>query len=184
MRATASPGRLIEVLGGMYSRELGIDLSRADGPQAFRRLLAAKLMGARIATRAALATWKEFDRRGVDSPEGIRRTGWDGIVAILDAGGYARYDFSTATRLLAIADDLLGRYRGDLNVLHERSAGPRIAAPGRGIDGPDPEGPPEPVDPFARECGLEQLRGKPGRFRNGASRIAGRVFHELADYFP
>ncbi|MBE0568876.1 MAG: hypothetical protein IH577_04295 [Deltaproteobacteria bacterium] len=109
----------------MYSRELGIDLSEPDRARIFRWFLAAKLMGARIPTRAALSTWREFARRGVDTPEKIRQAGWDGLVAILDEGGYARYDFSTATRLLAIAGDLLERYRGDLNVLHDRSDGPR-----------------------------------------------------------
>jgi endonuclease III len=121
----ASPRRLIEFLGGMYSRELGIDLSEPDRVQIFRWFLAAKLMGARISTRAALSTWREFARRGVDTPERIRQAGWDGLVAILDEGGYARYDFSTATRLLAIAGDILERYRGELNVLHDRSDGPR-----------------------------------------------------------
>ena len=125
METKASPRRLIEFLGGMYSRELGIDLSEPDRVQIFRWFLAAKLMGARISTRAALSTWREFDRRGVDTPEKIRQSGWDGLVAILDEGGYARYDFSTATRLLAIAGDIIERYRGELNVLHDRSDGPR-----------------------------------------------------------
>lgn len=125
METRPSPRRVIEAVGGMYSRELGIDLSRRDRVRIFRWFLAAKLMGARISTRAALATWREFDRCRVDTPERIRRTGWDGLVAILDAGGYARYDFSTATKLLAIADDLLGDYHGDPNVLHDRSDGPR-----------------------------------------------------------
>jgi len=123
--STASPRRLIERLGGMYSRELGIDLAEPNRARIFRWFLAAKLMGARIPTRTALSTWKEFARGGVDSPERIRQTGWDGLVAILDEGGYARYDFSTATKLLAIAGDILERYRGDLNVLHDRSDGPR-----------------------------------------------------------
>jgi len=125
METTASPGWLIEVLGGMYSRELGIDLSGPDHAQIFRWFLAAKLMGARISTRVALSTWREFDRRGVDTPERIQQTGWDGLVAILDEGGYARYDFSTATKLLAITGDILKGYSGDLNVLHDRSEGPR-----------------------------------------------------------
>ncbi|MGZ9197326.1 MAG: hypothetical protein ACXW4I_12975 [Candidatus Deferrimicrobiaceae bacterium] len=125
METTASPGRLIEVLGGMYSRELEIDLSGPDRAQIFRWFLAAKLMGARISTRVALSTWREFDRRGVDTPERIQQTGWDGLVAILDEGGYARYDFSTATKLLAITGDILKGYRGDLNILHDRSEGPR-----------------------------------------------------------
>jgi endonuclease III len=125
LRTTVSPGRLIDLLGGRYSRELGVDLTGADSARTFRWFLAAKLMGARIPTRSAISTWKEFERRHVVTPEGIRQTGWDGLVAILDAGGYARYDFSTATRLLAIATDVLDRYRGDMNVLHDRSEGPR-----------------------------------------------------------
>lgn len=133
-----SPLRLIELLGGMYSRELGIDLSGADSAQVFRWFLAAKLMGARISTTTALATWREFDRRGVDTPGRIRQAGWDRLVAILDAGGYTRYDFSTATKLLAISGDILDRYRGDLNLLHDRSEGPadleaRLMSLGKGI---------------------------------------------------
>lgn len=125
METLASPRRLIELLGGMYSRELGIDLTERRRAEIFRWFLAAKLMGARISTRTALSTWREFARQGVDTPERIRQTGWDGLVAILDKGGYARYDFSTATKLLAITGDILEQYRGDLNVLHDRSDGPR-----------------------------------------------------------
>jgi len=119
------PKRLIDSMGGRFSAELGIDLSGADSGQIFRWFLASKLMGARIATKTALATYKEFERRGVTSPERIRSTGWDGLVAILDAGGYVRYDFSTATKLLSITDDLLRLYGGDLSVLHAESSDPR-----------------------------------------------------------
>ena len=38
---------------------------------------------------------------------------------ILDDGGYARYDFSPATKLLEITKDLMKYYSGDLNKLHE-----------------------------------------------------------------
>jgi hypothetical protein len=51
--------------------------------------------------------------------ERILATGWDGLVSILDAGGCVRYDFSTATRLLAIMEALNRSYGGDLNALHE-----------------------------------------------------------------
>jgi len=125
-------------MGGRFSAELGIDLSGADSGQIFRWFLASKLMAARIATKTALATYGEFDRRGVTSPERVRKTGWDGLVEILDAGGYVRYDFSTATKLLSITDDLLRLYGGDLNVLHAKSRDPRdleerLKALGKGI---------------------------------------------------
>ena len=138
MKQRLSPNRLIKSLGGMYSRELGIDPVRGDSGEIFRWFLACKLMGARISTRNALRTYKEFESRGVITPVRIREAGWGGLVEILDAGGYARYDFSTATKLLAITDDLLRRYRGELNVLREEATGPRdledrIKGLGKGI---------------------------------------------------
>ena len=138
MKQPLLPKQLIGALGGMFSRDLGIDLGGAVSAEIFRWFLASKLMGARISTRNALRTYKEFERRGVVSPEKIRKTGWDGLVEILDAGGYTRYDFSTATKLLAITDDLTRLYAGDLNVLHDRARDPqdladRIQGLGRGI---------------------------------------------------
>lgn len=119
------PKRLIDSMGGRFSAELGIDLSGADSGPIFRWFLASKLMAARIATKTALETYREFERRAVTSPERVRSTGWDGLVKILDAGRYVRYDFSTATKLLSITDDLLRLYGGDLNVLHAKSSDPR-----------------------------------------------------------
>jgi endonuclease III len=138
MKQLLLPNQLIGVLGGRFSRDLGIDLGEADPAEIFRWFLASKLMGARISTRNALRTYKEFERRGVVSPEKIREIGWDGLVKILDAGGYTRYDFSTATKLLAITDDLTRRYAGDLNILHDRARdsqdlADRIQGLGKGI---------------------------------------------------
>jgi endonuclease III len=113
--------RLLAAVGGKYSRELGIDLTGADPAEIFRWFLAAKLFGARISTDIAMRTFREFERRGVVTPERILATGWDGLVSILDAGGYVRYDFSTATRLLAIMEALSRSFGGDLNALHERA---------------------------------------------------------------
>lgn len=125
MKRPLLPKRLIDSLGGGFSRELGIDLSSADPGRIFRWFLASKLMGARISTKNALKTYKEFEARGVVTPEKVRRAGWDGLVEILDAGGYTRYDFSTATKLLAIVSDLIKSYGGDLGVLHEKADTPR-----------------------------------------------------------
>ena len=111
--------KLIAVLGGKFSRELGIDLSKGKSTEIFKWFLASKLFGARISTNIAIKTYREFERCGVLSPEKIIETGWDGLVKILDNGGYARYDFSTATKLLEITKDLKKFYHGDLNKLHE-----------------------------------------------------------------
>lgn len=111
--------KLIDSVGGRYSSELGIDLSGADPEQIFKWFMASKLFGARISANIAIKTYREFERCGVTSPEKILKTGWDGLVKILDDGGYVRYDFSTATKLLEIMKDLINNYDGDLNKLHE-----------------------------------------------------------------
>jgi hypothetical protein len=46
--------------------------------------------------------------------EKILETGWDWLVKILDEGGYVRYDFSTATKVLNVFGNLKKEYNGDL----------------------------------------------------------------------
>jgi hypothetical protein len=64
--------------------------------------------------------------------------GWDELVEALDAGGYVRYDFKTATKLLEVMRALGKRYGGDLNRLHRmarngRDLEDRLRALGKGI---------------------------------------------------
>lgn len=106
----------------LYSEDLGIDLRKPDGR--FRWFLASILFGARISERIAAKTYMVFQKAGLDSPEKILSTGWDELVHILDEGGYVRYDFSTATKLLRIIGDLKERY-GSLEELRRQSADTR-----------------------------------------------------------
>lgn len=104
----------------------------------FKWFLASKLFGARIGTNIAIKTYKGFEKRGVVSPERILETGWDGLVRILDDGGYVRYDFSTATKLLEIMEDLKRDYNGDLNRLQQKAGDEkdleyRLKSLGKGI---------------------------------------------------
>jgi len=101
-----------------YSQDLGIDLKEPAGR--FRWFLASLLFGARISEKIAVRTYKTFERYRVLSPDRILEAGWDGLVRILDEGGYVRYDFSTATKLLSIAEELKERY-GSLEVLYRES---------------------------------------------------------------
>lgn len=114
-------GKLIEAVGGRFSIALGIDLESRDTEEISKWFLAAVLFGARIGESIASRTYQEFARRGVTTPRAILATGWDGLVEILDAGGYVRYDFKTATKLLEIADRLEQEYQGDFNLLHDRA---------------------------------------------------------------
>lgn len=116
---------LIATVGGRFSTELGLDLESKGSKEIFEWFLAAILFGARIGEGIAIRTYQEFTKRGITTPQAILNTGWDGLVEILDAGGYVRYDFKTATKLLEIADKLEKEYQGDLNLLHDRAEGPR-----------------------------------------------------------
>ena len=112
---------LVEELGETYSKSLGINLLSRSSDEIFKWFLASVLFGARISESIARKTYKEFEKRKVVSPRKIMDTGWDGLVRILDEGGYVRYDFKTATKLLEITANLAREYEGDLNVLHSKA---------------------------------------------------------------
>ncbi len=103
----------------LYTEDLGIDLTEPAGR--FKWFLASILFGARISEKIAANTYKAFERYGIDSMEKIIAAGWDELVKILDEGGYVRYDFSTATKLLDISQTLKDKY-GSLENLYSQSS--------------------------------------------------------------
>jgi hypothetical protein len=132
------PGELVKSRGGSYSSALGIDPGAADAGERFKWFLAAVLYGTRISESLATRTWHAFAARGILAPDRILSTGWDGLVGILDAGGYVRYDYKTATKLLDVCAALMRDYGGSLDALHEAAADPRdletrLRALGKGI---------------------------------------------------
>ena len=123
---------------GRYSARLGIDLDGKKPDELFRWLLASILYGARISGEIAERTYLEFVAQGIDSPRRVVDTGWDGLVKVLDEGGYTRYDFKTADKLLEVCGRLISECGGDLNALHDAASGPedlslRLMALGKGI---------------------------------------------------
>lgn len=101
-----------------YSEDLGIDITKPSGR--FRWFLASILFGARISEKKAMKTYGTFEKYGILSPDKILDAGWDELVRILDEGGYARYDFSTATKMLNIMKELKEKY-GSLEELYANS---------------------------------------------------------------
>jgi len=116
---------LVKAVGGRFSPALGIELAGGDPGEIFKWFLASVLFGTRISESVVVRTYREFARRGILSCARILETGWGGLVEVLDAGGYVRYDEKTATKLLRIAEELQCRYHGDLTQLHEEAQGPR-----------------------------------------------------------
>lgn len=138
MGSKPSISALLAELGGSYATSLGIELDGLRPEEVCKWFLAAVLYGARISEKLATRTWREFERNGVFSPQRMLDTGWEGLVRILDCGGYTRYDYKTATKLLEINRRLLADYGGDLNALHAAATDDadleqRIMALGKGI---------------------------------------------------
>lgn len=98
-----------------YSQELGINLERPE--DRFKWFLASVLFSKRISSEIAKKTYRQFEVEGITAPEAIINNGYDKLVEILDAGGYVRYDFSTASNLLEIAKKLKQKY-GSLDNLY------------------------------------------------------------------
>jgi hypothetical protein len=130
--------RLLAHEGGRYSAALGIDVASGRSSELFKWLLAALLYGARISQEIAARTYREFARARVLSPRAVLDAGWDGLVRLLDRGGYVRYDYKTATKLLLVCESLTRDYGGDLGALHAaardaRDLERRVMALGQGI---------------------------------------------------
>ena len=113
---------LLEKHGQKYSEMLGIKLETAKDSEVFKWFLAAVLFGAPISESSAVKTFKCFEKHHLLTPEKILKTGWDGLVRILDEGGYTRYDFKTADKLLLVMGNLQKEYDGSLNLLHKEAS--------------------------------------------------------------
>lgn len=104
-----------------YSEELGLDLKKPEDRQ--RWFFASVLFAKRISSSIALKTFKRFQEEDITTPEAMLEAGWHKLVQVLDAGGYVRYDFSTASTLLEISKALLEKY-GNLEQVHTRARSP------------------------------------------------------------
>lgn len=92
----------IKKFGRRYSEQLGINVEK----EPFKWFLASILFGAPIRESTAMKTYKIFEKYGYTTPENILKAGWDELVRCLDEGGYTRYDFKTADKLLEICKNL------------------------------------------------------------------------------
>ncbi len=103
----------------IYAQELGIDLASKQEKEYFKWFLACLLFGKPIQQEVAKRTYGEFVNEGLTTPDAILEAGWDRLVEVLDRGHYARYDFSTATKLLEISQALKEHYGTLTNLLQQ-----------------------------------------------------------------
>ncbi len=105
--------------GQPFSEALGIDLKSRRVEELSKWFLASILYSKPIRESTATITYQTFEVSGVVTPSSILDAGWEGLVSLLDEGGYTRYDFSTASKLLEVFGNLKKKYGGDLNRLHD-----------------------------------------------------------------
>ena len=106
-------------VGGRYSTKLGIDVDGGEA-EVERWFMAATLFGTRISAAVAGRTFRVLDDAGLTRIAHARHVPWNELVALLDRGGYARYDFRTATRLQALSEVVEQRYGGQVAAIGRR----------------------------------------------------------------
>ncbi|MGO8870519.1 MAG: hypothetical protein ACLQPH_03800 [Acidimicrobiales bacterium] len=175
---------LVRRFGGRFSRQLGIDVD-AGAAEVERWFLASTLFGTRISAQIAERTYRELTGAGINRVTDAGGTKWETLVALLDEGGYARYDFRTATRLQTLATVIRERYDGDVSEIGRRCTDPAtLSAALESLPGWGPvttglflrelrgvwPGARSPLDPRAAEAAIH-LGLLTGRERDGLDRI-------------
>jgi len=128
----------VKKYGTPFSRILGIDLSSGRSEELTKWFLASILYSKPIRESSATSTYESFEAYGILTADSIVEAGWDELVRILDEGGYVRYDFSTATKLLEVFGALKRDYGSNLWNLYNASKDSsdlerRLKALGKGI---------------------------------------------------
>lgn len=96
--------------GQSYAQKLQINLASQSEKELFKWFLACLLFGKPIQTEIAEQAYRELVHADLTSADAIVRAGWDKLVLLLDRAHYVRYDFSTATKLLEVCQELTHRY--------------------------------------------------------------------------
>jgi hypothetical protein len=110
--------------GQKYSEVLGIHVSDGE-TEIFKWFVASLLFGAPISEATAIKTYRCFEKYGVLAPVKMLKTGWNGLVSILDEGGYTRFDYKTADKITVVMKNLIAKYSGNLDLIHEKAVDSR-----------------------------------------------------------
>jgi transposase len=92
------------------AKKLGIDLSSRREGELFKWFLACLLFGKPIQQEIAERAYTRLVAAGLRNADKVLDAGWDELVRLLDEAHYVRYDFSTATKLLEVCQELKQRY--------------------------------------------------------------------------
>ena len=108
--------------------KLGIDLSSRREGELFKWFLACLLFGKPIQHEIAERAYVRLVSAGLRNPDAVLRAGWDELVRLLDEAHYVRYDFSTATKLLEVCQELKQRYGNMTRLIAQAKRGSELSA--------------------------------------------------------
>jgi endonuclease III len=102
--------------------DLNIDLSSEDEHELFKWFIASFLMGKRIRSDIAAAAYRVIiEKNQRDTARKLGSCTHGELVKMLGEGGYARYDESTAQRLLKLSKKLSDEYGGKIENIRQAS---------------------------------------------------------------
>jgi len=101
------------------AKKLGINLASQREGELFKWFLACLLFGKPIQQEIAERAYFQLVSAGLRKPDAILAAGWDELVRLLDEAHYVRYDFSTASKLLEVFQQLKQRYGSVTKLIEE-----------------------------------------------------------------
>ena len=110
------------------AKKLGINLSSRREGELFKWFLACLLFGKPIQQEIAERAYRRLVSAGLRNPDVVLAAGWDELVRLLDEAHYVRYDFSTATKLLEVCQELKQRYGSMKKLVTEAASISKLSA--------------------------------------------------------
>lgn len=102
------------------AEEFDLDVLSGDMDM-FRWFLLCYLFGKPIRSETAVATWRLFIDKKLDTPWAIDQASERQLVSVLHAGGYTRYQHVTARGLKMCMERLIREYEGSIYFIIESS---------------------------------------------------------------
>jgi endonuclease III len=119
--------RLMKEAGTTYAHEAGITLKDTPMPL-FQLLVLCMLASKPIDANIAVAAARELFHVGLRTPEAVRNANRKKMIDAFGRASYARYDESSATRLVEMAQAVGDDYDDDLRKIAEAADGDPVAA--------------------------------------------------------
>ena len=119
--------RLLAAAGTTYAHEAGITMKDTPMPL-FQLLVLCMLASKPIDANLAVAAARELFHAGLRTPEAVRKANRRTMIDAFGRASYARYDESSATRLVEMAQAVGDDYDDDLRKLAAAADGDTAAA--------------------------------------------------------